>query len=137
MPEVTLTKSRPMDMDKEKKTEPIAAAPTPAPKDAEPQAAPQAQPPARQAVELDDSHALASYTNFCRVTGSPEELILDFGLNTHPFGAPTEPVKVTQRLVMNFFTAKRLWAALQMTIQRHEATFGVLETDVTKRVRTR
>ena len=90
---------------------------------------------ARQAIELDDSQAVASYCNFCRVTGTPEEVILDFGLNPQPFGMPTQPVKVAQRLVMNFFTAKRLLAALQMTIQRHEGTFGVLETDVNKRVR--
>lgn len=103
--------------------------PTPAEAGGQPQA------PARQAVELDDSNALASYCNFCRVTGTPEEVILDFGLNPQPFGVPAHPVKVAQRLVMNFFTAKRLLAALQMTIQRHEGTFGVLETDVNKRVR--
>ena len=32
------------------------------------------------------------------------------------------------------FTAKRLLAALQMSVQRHEAAFGVLETDIQKRV---
>jgi hypothetical protein len=36
---------------------------------------------------------------------------------------------------MNFFTAKRLLAALQMSVQRHEAVFGVLETDIQKRLR--
>ena len=41
---------------------------------------------------------------------------------------------MTQRIITNFYTAKRMLAALQMTIQRHEATFGVLETDVQKRV---
>lgn len=88
----------------------------------------------RQQVKIDDSHATASYANFCRVTGTPEELIVDFGLNPQPFGVPTEPVPITQRIVTNFYTAKRMLAALQLTIQRHEATFGVLETDVQKRV---
>ena len=74
------------------------------------------------------------YANFCRVTGTPEELIIDFGLNPQPFGVPTEPIAINQRIVTNFFTAKRLWHALSMTLQRHEATFGVLETDVQKRV---
>jgi hypothetical protein len=36
--------------------------------------------------------------------------------------------------VTNYYTAKRLLHALQMTLQRHEATFGVLEIDVQKRV---
>ena len=69
------------------------------------------------------------------VTGTPEELIIDFGLNPQPFGMPTHPIPVTQRIITNFYTAKRMLHALQLTIQRHEATFGVLETDVQKRVR--
>jgi hypothetical protein len=89
----------------------------------------------QQQVQVDDTKALACYANFCRVTGTPEEVILDFGLNTQPFGVPTEPINITQRITTNFFTAKRMLAALQMTVQRHEAAFGVLETDVQKRVR--
>jgi len=90
--------------------------------------------PQRQQIQLDDSHAMAGYANFCRVTGTPEELIIDFGLNTQPFGVPTQPIPITHRLITNFYTAKRMLQALQLTIQRHEATFGVLETDVQKRV---
>ena len=37
---------------------------------------------------------------------------------------------------MNFFTAKRLLTALGMTIQRHEQTFGAIELDINRRVRT-
>ena len=48
---------------------------------------------------------------------------------------PKEPIEVKQRVIMNFYTAKRLLAALQMSVQRHEAVFGVLETDVQKRLR--
>ncbi|HEY1602392.1 MAG TPA: DUF3467 domain-containing protein [Pirellulales bacterium] len=88
----------------------------------------------QQQVKVDDSHITASYANFCRVTGTPEELIIDFGLNPQPFGIPPDPVIVTQRIVTNYFTAKRMLHALQLTVQRHEATFGVLETDVQKRV---
>ena len=100
--------------------------------------APQGQQgPVRVQVQIDDSKCVALYANFCRVTGTPEELILDFGLNPQPFGVPTEPIPVTQRIITNFYTAKRMLAALQMTIQRHEATFGVLETDVQKRVMPR
>jgi len=88
----------------------------------------------RVQIQIDDSKAVAAYSNFCRVTGTPEELIIDFGLNPQPFGVPTEPIPVTHRLITNFYTAKRMLHALQLTIQRHEATFGVLETDVQKRV---
>jgi hypothetical protein len=90
--------------------------------------------PVRQQIQLDDSKAIACYANFCRVTGTPEEVILDLGLNAQPFGAPTEPIHVSQRIIVNYYTAKRMLAALQITLQRHESAFGVLETDVQKRV---
>ncbi|HEV3003289.1 MAG TPA: DUF3467 domain-containing protein [Pirellulales bacterium] len=97
-------------------------------------AAPAAEQARPQQVRVDDSKMIAMYANFCRVTGTPEELIIDFGLNPQPFGVPTEPVCVNQRIVTNFYTAKRMLHALQLTLQRHEAAFGVLETDVQKRV---
>lgn len=39
-------------------------------------AAEQSQQPVQ--VQVVDDHAVATYANFCRVTGSPEELIVDF-----------------------------------------------------------
>ncbi len=86
-------------------------------------------------VQVEDDHAVATYANFCRVTGSPEELIVDFGLNPQPIGVPKDPIQVKQRIIVNFYTAKRLLAALQMSVARHESVFGVLETDINKRVR--
>jgi len=103
-------------------------------KQEQPPAAPaqaQEQPPR---VKIDDSEAACCYANFCRVTGTPEELIVDFGLTTQPFGVPTEPVKITHRIVTNYYTAKRMLHALTLSVQRHEQAFGVLETDVQKRV---
>jgi hypothetical protein len=84
-------------------------------------------------VVVDDSATLPSYSNFCRVTATPEEVILDFGLNPQPFATGRQEVKANQRLVMNFYTAKRLLTALGMTIQRHEGTFGAIELDVRRR----
>jgi hypothetical protein len=100
-----------------------------------------AQSPASQQMmappplAVDISKAHAAYANFCRVTGTPEELIIDFGLNAQPMGLPTEPIEISQRIVVNYYTAKRMLAALQMSLGRHESAFGVLETDVQKRVR--
>jgi len=95
---------------------------------------PQPQQGQQTQVKVDDSHAVCSYANFCRVTGSPEELIIDFGLNSQPMGVPVDPIGIKQRIIVNFFTAKRLLAALHMSVQRHEQAFGVLETDVQKRL---
>ena len=84
-------------------------------------------------VHVDDTGVQPSYSNFCRVTATPEEVILDFGLNPQPFAQGRQDVKAHQRLVMNFYTAKRLLTALGMTIQRHEGTFGSIELDVRRR----
>ena len=84
-------------------------------------------------VHVDDSGVLPSYSNFCRVTATPEEVILDFGLNPQPFATGRQDVKAIQRIVMNFYTSKRLLTALGMTIQRHEGTFGSIELDVRRR----
>jgi hypothetical protein len=94
------------------------------------------QQAAQQAINVDESTAMAAYANFCRVSSTPEELILDLGLNPHPYGTGDISIKVSQRIIMNHFTAKRLLSALTMALQRHERAFGVLETDVRKRVRT-
>lgn len=93
-----------------------------------------AAPPAATQVQLDESNVTSCYANFCRVTGTPEELIVDFGLNTQPVGIPEHPIRIAQRIILNHYTAKRLLGALSMSVQRHEAAFGVLETDVRKRV---
>lgn len=74
------------------------------------------------------------YANFVRVAGLPEELVLDFGLNPQPYGSEQAPVKISQRLVVNYYTAKRLAMALGAFLQRHEQAFGAIEIDVAKRV---
>lgn len=97
--------------------------------------APGAQPSGPFPFPVDLSSLSTVYANFCRVTSTPEELVLDFGLNTQVSPVAAEPMKLTHRLVLNFFTAKRLLGALHMALQQHENTYGVLEIDVGKRVR--
>ncbi len=80
-----------------------------------------------------DKDAAAGYANFARVTATPEEVIVDFALNPNPFATGRQEITVHQRLIMNFYTAKRLWSALAMTLQRHENTFGAIELDVRRR----
>ena len=97
--------------------------------------APAAAPQQQQELVVNDAEANAGYANFCRVSSTPEELILDLGLNPTPYATGKVDVKVTQRIILNHFTAKRLWQALSMALQRHEQAFGVLEIDVRKRVK--
>jgi hypothetical protein len=92
-----------------------------------------AAPPGEFATDY--SSLSAMYTNFCRVVMTPEELVLDFGLNPNLAPQSTEPVRLTHRVVMSFFTAKRLLNALAAVITQHEAGYGALELDFQKRVR--
>jgi hypothetical protein len=111
----------------------VAEEPTQTATDA-PQSPTAPAPIGRNGIEVNDAKCVASYANFCRVTGTPEELIVDFGLNKQVGPDVADPIEISQRLIVNFFTAKRLMAALHMAVQRHEAAFGVLETDVQKRI---
>jgi len=86
-----------------------------------------------QSPTINDTKATSTYSNFCRVVGSPEELIVDFGLNSHQ-GGENQNVDITQRIVLSFHTAKRLLQAMQMAVSRHEKVFGELETDIQKRM---
>jgi hypothetical protein len=69
------------------------------------------------------------------VSVTPEELVLDFGLNTQITPTPSEPIKLTHRVVMNFYTAKRLMNALMGVVGQHENAYGVLELDFQRRAR--
>jgi hypothetical protein len=96
------------------------------------------QQAAPQQFAVDSSQLSTVYANFCRVTGTPEELVLDFGLNTQMVPIPGgEAIRLSHRLVLNYYTAKRLLGALHMAVQQHENVYGVLEVDIQKRVRTR
>ena len=94
------------------------------------------QQQAQQVITVNDAEVVAGYANFCRVSSTPEELILDLGLNPNPYAPGNITVNVDQRIIMNHFTAKRMLQALSVALQRHEQAFGVLETDVRRRVVT-
>ncbi len=85
-------------------------------------------------ILLKDEGAETVYTNFARVSATPEELIIDLGINVNPFAEGQQEVRVSTKAILGLYTAKRLLAALQMTIARHEEVFGLLELDVRKRV---
>src|ERR1700722_20074473 len=94
--------------------------------------------PANPQFATDASSLSTVYTNFCRVNVTPEEMVLDFGLNTQMTPtAGSDPVKLTHRVVMIFFTAKRLMNHLIGVISHHENIYGPLELDIQKRMRTR
>ncbi len=100
---------------------------------------PQRDSPGRQVrIEVDESRLETHYTNAFRANGSPEEVLIDFGLNTvqPPLGGTGGArvrVRLSDRLVMSPYTAKRLVKVLGELVRRYEDRYGELELDVAKR----
>jgi hypothetical protein len=63
--------------------------------------------------------------------------MLDFGLNlaTQPTQQGEQQVifQANQRVILNYFSAKRLALTLSQVIRQHEQRFGELQLDVAKR----
>jgi hypothetical protein len=87
-------------------------------------------------VAVRDADLEVLYTNFFRVTGNPDEVLLDLGMFSQvmtPSGP--EPVNLTHRVVLNIVTAKKLAEVMRMVIARYEQTYGMVEVDPNRRVR--
>lgn len=88
------------------------------------------------APQIDASNLRVSYANVCRIAQTPNEVIVDFGMNPNFFGAILdEPLKLENRVIMSQDAAKRLCLHLMATIQNYESRYGVIELDVTKRLK--
>ena len=87
-------------------------------------------------VPINDTDLENVYVNFYRVTGNPDELLLDLGVYTQVMG-PTgpQPIDLTHRLIMNYVNAKKLAEVLRVMVARHEQLFGVVEVDPQRRLR--
>jgi hypothetical protein len=89
-------------------------------------------------LRIDESSMQTTYANAFRTNGTAEEVILDFGLNMigpspQVQGQPQILFRVNQRVIMNYYSVKRLAITLSQLIRRHEEQFGELEMDVSKR----
>ncbi len=89
-------------------------------------------------LRVDERSLETTYANAFRTNGTAEEVMLDFGLNLAgpPAGedAPPEIIfQVNRRVILNYYSAKRLAITLSQMIRRHEDQFGELELDMNKR----
>ncbi len=92
-------------------------------------------------LRVDEREMKTTYANAFRTNGTAEEVMLDFGLNLvgqSPAGQgdqnqPEILFKVNERVILNYYSAKRLAITLSQMIRRHEEQFGELELDVAKR----
>jgi hypothetical protein len=77
------------------------------------------------------------YVNFCRVTATPEEVFLDFGLSENPFAAGPKVITLERRVILTHLRGKKMLTKLARTLSSYEAEVGVIELDVRKRVKQR
>ncbi len=89
-------------------------------------------------LRMDERDMRTSYANAFRTNGTAEEVMVDFGVNmlnpaSQQQDQPEIVFKVNERVVLNYYSAKRLAITLSQLIRRHEDDFGELEMDVNKR----
>ena len=91
----------------------------------------------QQQVKISAEGIVPTYANLCRVTSTPEEVIMDFAVNPNAFGKVLdEPLQLNHRVIMNYHAAKRVAIILTETIRRHETNYGPIELDPRKRVKS-
>ena len=86
----------------------------------------------RQArVHWDTADMRNTYANVCNVTSTREEVMLLFGTNQTWFTGQTDlAVKLSDRVILNPFTAKRLSMLLTNVLKEYEIRFGKLKVEI-------
>jgi Protein of unknown function (DUF3467) len=84
-------------------------------------------------VNWDDSSMKTSYANVVNAASTREEVTLFFGTNLtwNPGQAKEFHVRLSDRVVLNPFAAKRLWILLGAILKEYETRFGALNMDLT------
>ena len=81
-------------------------------------------------LRWDDSGMSTSYANVCNVSSTREEVTLLFGTNQAWHTNQEEVViKLSDRVILSPFAAKRLSALLQNVVSQYEQRFGSLPID--------
>ncbi len=103
-------------------------------------------------LRIDQRNMTTHYANAFRTGTTAEEIMLDFGLNqvtqvtqardAEQQGQADKPAgeilfDVTNRIVLNYFTAKRLAISLGQLIRRYEDQFGELQLNVAERTKSK
>lgn len=84
-------------------------------------------------LTIDESNVATYYSSITRISGTAEEIVVDFSQGIRPMGQNRATLKVDARVTLSPWAAKRLALALGQTVQRFEQTYGTLEIDPRKR----
>ena len=96
-------------------------------------------------LRVNQQNMTTAYTNAFRSNATADEVIVDIGLNqvvpANQAGGQQSDVDaeiifdVNNRVVMNYYTAKRLAITLGQIVRQHEEKFGELKLNVADRVK--
>lgn len=88
-------------------------------------------------LRIDEREMATNYANAFRTNATAEEVMLDFGVNLpNPAAQADKPeiiFRITNRVVLNYYSAKRMAITLSQLIRRYEEQFGELELNVADR----
>ena len=81
-------------------------------------------------INWDDSNMKSSYANVCNITSTREEVVMLFGMNqAWNRGQKEVSIKLSDRIVISPYAAKRINLVLQRVVAEYEQRFGVLNVD--------
>ena len=79
-------------------------------------------------IRWDSSNMRGAYANVFNVMAVREEIMLLFG-ESHSLDKDEKEMRLTNRILLNPFTAKRLLILLENAVQKHESKYGPLESE--------
>ena len=89
--------------------------------------------PRQTRVRWDTMNMRNTYANVCNVSSTREEVMILFGTNQTWFTGQDElSVKLSDRVILNPYTAKRLSLLLNNVLKAYESRFGKLQVELEK-----
>jgi hypothetical protein len=79
---------------------------------------------------VDGSGLQTYYANDVQIIQNRREVVLESRLTPDDSAAPAPALRPGCRVVLNYYTAKRLVVALQQAVREHEVSYGTIESDV-------
>ncbi len=83
-------------------------------------------------VVWDDSDMTTTFANVVNVSSTREEVTIFFGTNQtwNPSGSDEVKVRLSDRIILTPFAAKRLWLLMGGLLREYEKRYGVLDLSV-------
>jgi hypothetical protein len=81
-------------------------------------------------IKWDNSNMKSAYANVCNVTSTREEVMMLFGMNqAWNRGQKEVTIKLTDRIIISPYAAKRLATLLEGVVKEYEKRFGALNVE--------